>query len=120
MCQRLTLFLSAGNVILICYSVVLCGTYRDIDEDGGLNVVPFLSGGLAAGEQSRALALSVLNVLQHLLKLFLVNLAQRTESFRASAMNLTDFTSFAPRNSEETVTKQSMLPMILPEDPCWW
>ena len=40
-----------------------CRTYRDIDKDGGLNVVPFVGGGLAAGEQGRSLALAMLNVL---------------------------------------------------------
>jgi hypothetical protein len=38
-------------------------TYSDIDKDGGLNVVPFVGGRLAAGEQSRSLALAMLNVL---------------------------------------------------------
>jgi len=38
-------------------------TYRDIDKDGGLNVVPFVGGGLAAGEQGGSLALAMLDVL---------------------------------------------------------
>jgi hypothetical protein len=37
--------------------------YRDIDKDGGLNVVPFVGGGLAAGEQGGSFALAMLNVL---------------------------------------------------------
>jgi len=64
-------------------SVLVESTYRDVDENGGLDVVPFGGGGLAAGEQRRALALAVLDVLEDLLKLFLVNLAaQRTMPFR--------------------------------------
>jgi len=66
-------------------SVLVESTYRDVDENGGLDVVPFGGGGLAAGEQRRALALAVLDVLEDLLKLVLVNLAQRTMPFRCQS-----------------------------------
>ena len=49
-------------------------TYRDIWEDGRFDVVAFVTGRLAAGEQSRSLALAMLNVTEDLLKLFLINL----------------------------------------------
>jgi hypothetical protein len=45
--------------VLVC----ACRAYRDIDKDGGLNVVAFVGGGLAAGEQGRSLALPKLDVL---------------------------------------------------------
>jgi hypothetical protein len=53
-------------LIAIIYVFSMCRArraYRDIDKDGGLNVVPFVGGGLAAGEQGGSLALAMLNVL---------------------------------------------------------
>jgi hypothetical protein len=58
--------------------------YRDVCKYGWLNVVAFVAGGLAFGEQGRPLALAMLNVFEDPLKLHLVNLTKWRMLFRYS------------------------------------